>query len=63
MVRDVDIDVSWLIPFKLWRMADEDTCRRLPPASASEKHLDDLVESRCIEMELITYGCLDAKLS
>ena len=60
--QDVDIDVAWLMPLKLWALATAEVAATLPQASVSEKHLDDITEARCIEMELHTYGCIDARL-
>ncbi len=62
LLIDVDIQVAWLMPLKLWGLATADVDAGLSPGSVSEDHRENLIESRCIEMELIGYGCIDARL-
>lgn len=62
LLHDVDIQVAWLMPLKLWSLATAETDAGLPVASVTEAHRENLIESRCIEMELHTYGCIDARL-
>ncbi|HRD65705.1 MAG TPA: hypothetical protein PKY50_06070 [Candidatus Competibacter sp.] len=62
LLNDVDIDVSWLPSLRLLRLATEDVENDLHQSSVTERHHEDLCESRCIQLELITYGCIDARL-
>lgn len=62
LLNDVDLRVAWLPAFLLWRLACEEVYASLPKASVTEKFMDDLIESRHTEMELHSYGCIDARL-
>ncbi|MCP5197315.1 MAG: hypothetical protein H6974_11090 [Gammaproteobacteria bacterium] len=60
--RDIDFQVAYLAAQPFWRLAQRDIEHHRPPGSIVETHYEDLIDARCIEMELHTYGCLDAPL-
>lgn len=62
MLIDVDIQIQWMLPLKLWALATDEIDAGLPDSSVTERFYEDAIESRCIEMELHSFGCIDARL-
>lgn len=59
---DVDFRIPWLTSLDLWSLATAEIDAALNPPCVTEAHRERRIESRCIEMELHTYGCIDARL-
>lgn len=61
-IRDVDFQVAYIAPFSFWRWAKRDVNAARPTSLFHASYLDECIAERCNAMELITYGCLDARL-